>query len=131
MFFCREVNLLLNTAFCHSLCEPFIEVILDSREIADTICTVHTIVDGNEPHIVLREGDLHEHTGLQIISAQPGLIFDDNCADFTGFNVSHHPLEVRAVEVCTAVTIVHIELAVMEAMIVCVFLQDELLRCNM
>lgn len=47
-----------------------VEVVLNARKIADTVGTVHSIIDGNEPNVILGKGDLHQHTRLQIISAE-------------------------------------------------------------
>ncbi len=108
---------------CHSLFEVVIEVILDAGEVTDTVGTVHTVIDGNESHIVLREGDLHEHSCLQIISAKPGLVFDDDDANLAGLHILHHPFEIRAVEAGSRITVIHIELDIGEAVLLGVLLQ--------
>ena len=86
-----------------------VEIILDAGEVADTVCAVHTIVDGDKADIVLWEGDLHQHTRLQIISAESGLVFHDDDSHLAVFNIAHHLFEIGTVEIGTGVSVIHIE----------------------
>lgn len=80
------------------MCKLILEIILDAGEVADTVCAVHAIIDGYESDIVLREGNLHQHSRLQIISAETGLVFHNYDSYLAVFNVVHHPLEIGAVK---------------------------------
>ena len=104
-----------------------IKVILDAGEVADAVSAVHAIVDGDEAHIILRERDLHQHTRLQIISAESRLVFDDDYSNLASLDIFHHFFECGTVKVCTTVAVVHVEFAVVEAMFVGILLQDQLL----
>ena len=107
-----------------------VEVILDSRKIADTVDAVHAIVYGNKTHIVLWEGYLHQHSRLQIISAESGLVFYNNDSDLSAFHISHESFEIGAVEVCTRISVIDIKANVWEAVFLGVLLQYQFLIGN-
>ena len=95
-----------------------IEIILYTREVTLTMKTVYAVVDCDKAHVILRECNLHQHTCLEIFSAQSGLVFDDNRSDLTRVNVIHHLFVTGTVEVCAGVTVVNIVLAVVQIIIV-------------
>ena len=52
-------------------------------------------------------------TNLQIVPAEPGHILYDYRSNITGLNVLNHLLKAGTVEVCTCITIIHIEFGMM------------------
>ena len=72
----------------------------------------------------MRERNLHQHTCLEIFSAESGLVFDDDRSDFARVNVIHHLFVTGAVEVCAGVTVVNVVLAIEQIIIVCELFGD-------
>ena len=95
-----------------------IEIILDAGEVTLTMKAVNAVVDCDKAHVILRECNLHQHTCLEIFSAQSGLVFDDNRSDLTRVNVLHHLLVTGTVEICAGITVVNIVLTVVQIIIV-------------
>lgn len=73
--------------------------IAEGREVvAHLIFTVHPVIDSNEAHIQLWEADFRIHSHFQIVSPEPGHIFDNHRSDVPGLNVGQHFLKAGAVE---------------------------------
>ena len=90
---------------------------------------INTVIDCDKTHIILRERNLHQHTCLEIFSAESGLVFDDDRSDFARVNVIHHLFVTGAVEVCAGVTVVDIVHTVVQIIIICeLFGNDFLIR---
>ena len=73
------------------------------------------------------EGDLHQHSCLEIISAEAGLILDDDDSNLAGLDPFHHLVERWTIEVGTGVTIVYVEFGIAEAVVISILLEDHLL----
>ena len=101
-----------------------VEVILDTGEVALTIKAVNAVVDCDKAHVILWECNLHQHSCLEIFSAESGLVFDDNRTDLARVNVVHHLFVTGTVEVCAGVTVVNIVLAIVQIIIVCELFGD-------
>ena len=101
----------------------------EGRKIAVLlVCAVHPAVDCYEAYIGIGEGNLGVVPNLEIISAESAHILDDDGADLSSVHICDQALEVRSVEVRSAPAIVHIELCVSKAIVICVLLQDRFLR---
>ena len=90
--------------------------------------TVYAIIDGDKTNIFVGKHDLGVHSDFQIVSSKPGHILDDHAINIPCINIGQHFLEARTIEVCAAVTIIYIELVVGNASVLCVLLQNLLLR---
>ena len=82
--------------------------------------TVHTAVDGNEPHVILRECDLGIHPNFQIISTDAAHIFCDDRTDLSVFHQRHHALPIQSLKVRARVTVIYKELRIAEAVFLCI-----------
>ena len=82
--------------------------------------TVHTTIDGNEPHVILWECDLGIHPHFQIISADATHVLRDDRTDLSVFHQRHHALPIRSLKVCACVTVIHKELRIAEAVFLCI-----------
>ena len=82
--------------------------------------TVHTAVDGNEPHVILWECDLGIHPNFQIISTDAAHVLRDDRADLPFFHQRHHALPIRSLKVCACVTVIYKELRIAEAVFLCI-----------
>ncbi len=98
------------------------------HEIIVTSGTVHTVIDGNEPDIVLREKDLRTETYFQIVSSDSAHAHGKKNTDLVCFYHGDHALPFRTVEVGTGKTVVHEKLDFAETLFFCVFLENRLLR---
>lgn len=92
------------------------------------ICTVYTVVDGDEVDIVVREHHLRVHTYLEIVPSQPAHILYDDGADTPFVDHAEQALPVRAVKIGSAVTIVYEISRAGESVIVGILFQDSFLR---
>ena len=86
------------------------------------IGAVHTVVDGDEADIRLRECYLGVEADLQVITTQAAHVLDDDRSDAACIHLSNHALEVRSVEGCAAVPVIYKEAGVAETIVICVFL---------
>ena len=73
---------------------------IDERDelIVLLVSAVHTAVDGNEPHVILRECDLGIHLNFQIISTDAAHVLRDDRADLSVFHQCHHALPIRSLK---------------------------------
>jgi hypothetical protein len=103
----------------------FIEDIDERRHIVlGAVDAVNTVVDGDEADVGIGENHLGIHTDLQIVSAKPGHILDDDRSDKAVINHGAEPVPVRTVKIRTAVTVVHKELRVPKAIVISVLLKN-------
>lgn len=79
--------------------------------------TVHTTIDGNEPHVILWECDLGIHPNFQIISTDAA---HDDRTDLSVFHQRHHALPIRSLNVRARVTVIYKELRIAEAVFLCI-----------
>ena len=80
--------------------------------------------------MVLREEDLGIVAGLQVFSAHPGHILDDDGSDLSGLNVSNQVLPSRTVKVTARPAVVGIVFKGHKAVLLGVILQKDLLRLD-
>lgn len=95
---------------------------VDERDelIVLLVGTVHTAVDGNEPHVILWECDLGIHPNFQIISTDAAHALRDDRANLPFFHQRHHALPIRSLKVRARVTVIHKELRIAEAVFLCI-----------
>ena len=62
---------------------------------------IHAVVDCNEPHIFLREIDLHVVADLQILTSQPGGILYNQGGDLPGFDHFYDLLPAGTIKICS------------------------------
>ena len=85
-------------------------------------CAVHAVVDGNEPHIRLRECYLGVVSHLQIVPSETAQVLYDKRPDPAFIDHADEPLPIRSCEGGPTVAIVHEELGVAESVIIRIFL---------
>ena len=90
----------------------FIHDVFDrNRQIITVVilCRVDVVRDGDKPHTVGREYLAQVAACFDVLTAQPGEVFDNDAVDFPIGHILHHLLEGWAVKDDTAVAIVHFE----------------------
>ena len=88
----------------------FVHNVLDrNRQIiaAAFLGCVDVVGDGNEPHTVGREHPAEVAPGFDVLTPQPGEVFDNDAVDFPVGDILHHLFEGRAVKDNAAVAIVN------------------------
>ena len=105
----------------------FINNVLEWRKIVVSELRINIIMNGYETNVMLREVNFRVVAGLKILTTETGQVFDYDHSDLAFFDVGFHALEVRSVEVCTAVTVIGIERYVGKSVFPGVFGQNILL----
>ena len=95
---------------------------------SSSLFAVHAIVDRNKADVVIGEKGIRIVTHLQIVPAEPGHILYDYHSNITGLNVLNHLLKAGTVEVCTCITIIHIEFGIRKMMVFGIFGKQLFLR---
>lgn len=93
----------------------------ERSKIIFPLFAVHAIVDRNKADVVIGEKGIRIVTNLQIVPAEPGHILYDYRSNITGLNVLNHLLKAGTVEVCTCITIIHIEFGIRKMMVFGIF----------
>ena len=94
------------------------------------MCAVHAVVDGDEAHTLLGEGDLGEHSDLQVVSAHSRQVFGDHALDLSVFHAVHHLHEAGSLKIRPAPSVVHEKAAVQKSIIPCKGFKDAFLVLN-
>ena len=76
---------------------PLIHNVAKRGKIIVPTKTVHAIIQGNQPDILLAQ-QFHDLTDLQIVTSQPGHIFDNDRPHMTCFYFCHHCIEAGTVK---------------------------------
>lgn len=74
--------------------------------IVHRIITVNTVIDCNEPDILLREYHFSVEADLKIVSSKSAHVLNNYRINFACFNIGNHLLKSRSVEVGSGETIV-------------------------
>ena len=93
-------------------CKKIVEIIAYSRIIVCTVGAVYTVVYGDKTDVILRKGNFHKHTRLQIFSAKSRLVFYNHRRNISAFHFNHHFLECRTIKICSGISVVNIEFTV-------------------
>ena len=107
---------------------PLVHDVPEGRKIIVTLVAVHTVVYSNKADVVLWKIGVGVISHLQIITSQPGHILYDHGGHITGLYILQHLLEAGAVEICPGVAVICIAACVSEAVVLCVFGEQFLLR---
>ena len=75
----------------------------------------------------LRKAYLCVKTHVEIVAPETAHILDNNRSNFAFLNIVDHSLETGPVEICTAPTIIYIELRVRIAMLLCIATEEAFL----
>jgi hypothetical protein len=86
-------------------------------EIVSSPGTVHTIIDGNEPHIEAGKNDFRIPTHLQIVAPETAHVFDDPGADQALLHKGKTLLDAGTVEVRSGIPVIHQNAGVREALV--------------
>ena len=86
------------------------------------IGTVYPIIDGNKSDICIGQENLRIITYLEIVSAKPAHILDNNRTDPAFVYQSHKALPIWTVKIGSRIAIVYKEHGVQKAIIISVFL---------
>ena len=134
----RQRNASLALCFVHRpdfaagiLGEKLVEPVLDAGDVAVRavgVDGVKVVVDGDIPHIVLRESEVDVQPGQRGIPPQPGQILGDADGHPSRFDLREHGLKTGAVVVGAAVPVVHKKGRVGKAVLPGVLEQDHLLK---
>ena len=90
--------------------EKLVEPVLDAGDVAVRavgVDGVKVVVDGDIPHIVLREGEVDVQPSQRGIPPQSGQVLGDADGHPSRFDLREHGLEAGAVVVGAAVPVVH------------------------
>ena len=68
--------------------------------------TVDSVVDGDEPHILLREHHFGVESNLLIVSSEPAHVLNDDGADLPGLHLGDQRLKAGPIEIHTGISIV-------------------------
>ena len=85
---------------------------------------IHAVVYCDEPHILLREIDLHVVADLQVLTPQPGGILYNQGGDLPGFDHFHDLFPTRPLKICSGIPVVRKKKCVFKAFIPCIFFQQ-------
>ena len=109
---------------------PLVHDISERSKLIVPFESVHAVVQGNQPGIVLPQ---HFHIGadLQIITTEAAHVLYDNDRYSVSFDFSNHLLKARSVELRTRDTIIRKVDAVGKTVLFGVVLQYALLRWNL
>ena len=90
----------------------FVHDVFDrNRQVISVIllCRVDVVCDGDKPHTVSRKHFAQIPACFDVLTPQPGEVFDNDAVDFPIGHILHHFLKGRAVKDDAAVAIVHLE----------------------
>ena len=111
---CGACNVLPGIAFClkgrpdlfaRVFRIPLIHNVSERKKIIIPIQTVMTIIDSDQPNLLLAQHFLNL-TDHQIITSQPAHILYDHRPDLPGFDGIHHADKSRAVKPCAGYSII-------------------------
>jgi len=104
------------------LCVQFVRPVADGvKIIAAFHRRIYAVVDCNEPHVLLREINLHVVADLQVLTPQPGGILYDQGGNLTGFDHFHDHFPTRTFKIRSGISVVRKKERVFKAFIPCVF----------
>ena len=89
---------------------------------------VHTVVDGNEPHVSVGKNHLGIHADLQVVTSKAAHILDDNRSDLPVIHQIHQALPVRPVKRRSAVSVINEKGYVRESVIIGILLENRFLK---
>ena len=104
-----------------------VEPVAQRRELVILPRRVNAVVDGDIADVVLREDDLDELAGFQVITAQARQVLRDDSSHMARLHLLEHGLQALAVEADAGKAVVHKKARVQKMMLVCVPLEDDLL----
>lgn len=104
-----------------------LEPVAQRRELVILSRRVNAVVDGDIADVVLREDDLDELAGFQVITAQARQVLRDDSSHMARLHLLEHGLQALAVEADAGKAVVHKKARVQKMMLVCVPLEDDLL----
>lgn len=73
--------------------------IFERGNIIVIVQRIYTVPDGDIPDIVLRKNNVGILSGENVVSAEAAQILGQHQVDLSHFDIAHHPLELRSVEV--------------------------------
>ena len=88
---------------------------------------VDAVQQGDVPHPLFREVPFHIVAGHNVVTAQTAQVLGNDHVDLPGFNVADHPLKIRAIKICAAVTIINIDIINRQAIVLYKFVQQRFL----
>ena len=110
---------------------PLHKVSERGKVVAHLIVAVHSVIDGDKAYPHLREADFGVLAELDVVSAEPGQVLDENDIDTSGLCVSNQALNAGALEVCSRVAVIHIGVHFIPAPLPHIPLKQQLLRVTM
>ena len=107
------------------LCVQFVRPVADGVKIVAALdCGIHAVAHCDEPHILLREIDLHVIADLQVLTPQPRGILYDQGGDLTSFDHFHNLFPARPLKIRSGIPIVRKEKCVFKAFVPRVLFQQ-------
>ena len=104
------------------LCVEFVCPVADRVKIVAALDRrIHAVVHCDEPHIFLREIDLHVVADLQVLTPQPGGILYNQGGDLPGFDHFHDLFPTRPLKICSGIPVIRKKKCVFKAFIPCEF----------
>ena len=89
---------------------PAVELVHDVEKGREVVFlgfgAVDAVVDGDEPHALVREHDLGVETHLEIVPSEAAHVLDDDRPNVARLNLPHHGGEARTVKIDAAVAVV-------------------------
>ena len=92
---------------------PFVHDVEEGRKlVAVLVITVHTVGNRHKVDAVLPEEHLRVKAGLQIITARPTHVLDNDMGYLSGLNVRHQPFPCRPFKIAAAPSVIGVMAAV-------------------
>ena len=103
------------------LCVQLVRPVADRVKIVAAFHRrIHAIVHRNEPHVLLREINLHVVADLQVLTPQPGGILYNQGGDLPGFDHFHDLFPTRPLKICSGIPVIRKEQCVFKPLGLCV-----------
>lgn len=108
----------MSCVYCHSLWISLIHDVQKWGKIGVLlVLTVNPVINGNKADALLREENFRIKSNLQIVTAQPGHILDNDGSNLPSFNLGQHFLETGTLEVRSRESIIYEKSDITETMI--------------
>lgn len=92
---------------CHSLFEIVIHNVFERGEVIFALVTIHAIRNSHQPHIMERKKLLGQLADLDVVSAQPGQVFDKHSGDIPSFDCGYHFLKTGTLHGSAGNAVIH------------------------
>ena len=100
-------------------------------QAAVVICGINSVVEGDKTATDGRKHIVDIPAKLNVVSAKPGKVLDQDKIDPLGLGIRYQPLDARTVEICPGIAVINIGVDLIPALVTNVLLKKELLRSDL